>query len=99
MLNECLRLFRIFHDKKLIDLAKELQISPSYLSEIESGKKKPSIDIINKYAKIFKIKPSTILFFSEELDKDKKRGKLKVSIRNKMIKLMQVIENEKDKKL
>ena len=99
MLNECLRLFRIFHDKKLVDLARELKISPSYLSEIESGKKQPSMEIIKKYSKIFKTTPSSILFFSEELDKEKKRGKLKTSIRSKLIKFMQVIENEKNKNL
>ena len=92
MLNECLRLFRIFHDKKLVELAKELKISPSYLSEIETGKKKPPVDLINIYAKVFKTTPSAILFFSEELDKEKKRGKFKISIRKKMIKFMQVIE-------
>lgn len=99
MLNECLRLFRVFHDKKIVELAKELKISPSYLSEIETGKKQPPIELINKYAQVFKTTPSAILFFSEELDKEKKRGKLKISIRNKMIKFMQVIENEKNKKL
>ena len=99
MLNECLRLFRIFHDKKSIDLSRELKISPSYLSEIESGKKQPSMEIIKKYAEIFKTTPSVILFFSEELDKEKKRGKLKISIRSKLIKFMQVIENEKNKNL
>ena len=99
MLNECLRLFRVFHDKKIVSLAKELKISPSYLSEIESGKKQPSMEIIDRYAKIFKTTPSAILFFSEELDKEKKRGKLKISIRNKLIKFMKVIESEKNRKL
>ena len=95
MLSECLRLFRVFHDKKLVELAKELGISPGYLSEIESGKKPPSMELIKKYAKIFKTTPSAILFFSEELDKDKKRSKLKISIRNKLVKFMRVIENAK----
>ena len=99
MLNECLRLFRVFHDRKLVELAKDLEISPGYLSEIESGKKPPSMELIKKYAKIFKTTPSAILFFSEELDKDKKRSRLKVSIRNKLIKFLQVIENETIKKL
>ena len=92
MLNECLRLFRVFHDKKLIELAEELDISPSYLSEIESGKKQPSIEIVKQYAKIFKTTPSAILFFSEELDQKQNRGKLKTSIRYKLVKFMQAIE-------
>ncbi|NRX73843.1 transcriptional regulator with XRE-family HTH domain [Clostridium beijerinckii] len=40
MINESLRLLRVFHDLKAIDLAKKLSISQSYLSEIENGKKK-----------------------------------------------------------
>ena len=66
MLGEALRLIRVFHDKKLVDLAKELDISPGYLSEIERGKsnKKPSLELINRYAQVFNTKPSVILFFS-----------------------------------
>lgn len=41
MLNEALRLLRVFNDRKATDLAKELGISAAYLSEIETGKKLP----------------------------------------------------------
>ena len=50
MINEALTLLRILHDIKAKDLALKLDISPSYLSEIETGKKKPSLEILNKYA-------------------------------------------------
>lgn len=67
MLPEALRLMRVFHDVKQNELAARLGISKSYLSEIESGKKAPSIEIIEKYASEFQIPASSILFFSEKL--------------------------------
>ena len=67
MLSEALRLIRVFHDVKQNELAVRLGISNSYLSEIESGKKAPSVEIIEKYASEFQIPASSILFFSEQL--------------------------------
>lgn len=89
MINEALRLLRVFNDKKASDLAKELGISAAYLSEIEKGKKKPSIDIIEKYAKAFKTKPSAILFFSEKIPP----GKTKRKIADNIIYFLKFIEN------
>ena len=67
-IGEALRLLRVFHDFKAKEFAKIIEISPSYFSEIESGKKQPSLDIIGRYAKVFNTKPSAILFFSENAD-------------------------------
>ena len=75
------------------DLAKELEISSSYLSEIEKGKKTPSVDIINKYSKIFKVKPSSIMFFSEKIESDSLKSRAKNTIRNKMISFLNCVEN------
>jgi transcriptional regulator with XRE-family HTH domain len=90
-INEALRLLRIFNDLKAVDLAKELNISNSYLSEIEKGRKMPTLEIINKYAEFFNTTPSTILFFSENLNKD--GDNLKRKIGNKLIHFLQKIEN------
>lgn len=92
MNGEALRLLRVFHDVKLIDLAKKLQVSPSYLSEIENGKQKINLDIIEKYAKFFGVRVSALIFFSEEIDRSSFKGKLKDVARSKMIKLLQIIE-------
>jgi transcriptional regulator with XRE-family HTH domain len=92
MLSEALRLLRIFHDCKTSDLAKELGISASYISEIESNKKTPSIETIKKYAEHFDTTPAAIMFFAEDIEKDKKRP-AKAAIRKKLIKFLQIIEN------
>ena len=67
MLSEALRLIRVFHDMKQNELAARFDISKSYLSAIERGKKAPSVEIIEKYASEFQIPASSILFFSEQL--------------------------------
>lgn len=91
MINEVLRLLRIFHGYKSIELAKKIGISQSYLSEIENGKKDPSLEILKKYSETFKIKVSTLLLFSEELEKDEEKS-IKKDIGKKMIKLLQFLE-------
>ena len=61
MLSEALRLIRVFHDMKQTELAQRLGISKSYLSEIESGKKPPRMDLIERYVSEFDI-PSSVDF-------------------------------------
>lgn len=70
MNGEVLKLLRVFNDIKASDLAEQLGISKSYLSEIEHDRKKPSIELLDKYAEILKIKTSTLMLFSEALDED-----------------------------
>ena len=96
MIGEALRLIRVFHDIKLNALASDLEISKGYLSEIESSKKQPKMDLIEKYSKYFSIPSSTILFFSEELDKHK--GPFEMNFRNKILKFLQAVENVTIKK-
>ena len=93
MINEALRLMRVFHDLKAVELAQQLGISQSYLSEIESGKKEPSLELIGKYAERFRTSPSSILFFSEDLSQTGKRKKIKDLFRKKTIDFLQKIEN------
>jgi transcriptional regulator with XRE-family HTH domain len=68
MIGEAIKLIRTINGKKAVDLAKELDVSASYLSLIECGKKRPSIDLIENFSKIMGIRPSQVLFFAEELN-------------------------------
>jgi transcriptional regulator with XRE-family HTH domain len=98
MIGNALKIIRVFKNIKAFDLAVKLGISPSYLSEIETGKKLPPLELIHKYADIFKVKPSSILFFSEELDSN---GVIRISqeslakkyIRNKLFTFLQSVEH------
>lgn len=68
MLNEALRLIRVFHDLNQREAAEKLEISNSYLSEIESGKKIPNTELIERYARVFDLPVSSIWFFYEHLE-------------------------------
>ena len=87
-LNEALRLLRVYHDQSRADLIDGLKISKSYLSEIESGSKQVSLDIVQKYAKVFGITPSSILFLGESLAQKKAAKSAERNISGKIRKLM-----------
>ena len=88
MLNEALRLIRVFHDINQSALAERIGISRSYLSELESGKKTPSLDLLEKYSVIFDIPPSSMLLFSEHLEQDSISERTRVSVAKKIIRIM-----------
>ncbi len=94
MIGEALRYLRVFNDYTTLKLAKEIKLSQSYISEIENGKKQPTLQVIEKYAELFSIKPSTILLFSEALDEDKahKKTGTKQRVAYAGMKLLKIIE-------
>ena len=94
-LNQALRLIRVFHDQSLSELSKQTNISIGYLSEIESGKKNPSLDVIRKYATAFHTTESAILFFSENIETD---TKTKTALRNNILKFLETLERVKASK-
>ena len=95
MLNEALRLIRVYHDFKQKDLADRLGISNSYLSEIETGNKTPTLEIIEKYAEVFKMPSSSILFFSEHLNAGEKSNTVRKQVSQKVLKILNWIAEKK----
>ncbi len=91
MLNEALRMIRVFHDKSQREVAAALEISPSYLSEIEKGTKEPSLQILRKYASEFSIPMSSIMFFSEHLDDGITASRTKTFVSGKVLALLKFI--------
>ena len=67
MIERALRLTREFHRMKQKELASKLNISNSYLSEIEAGKKPITIDLLEAYSKVFKVPVSTFFLFKDEI--------------------------------
>ena len=69
MIGETLRRLRGIYGYSAREMSSLLGISSSYLSEIERGKKEPSLEIVNHYAEILGMRPSSLLRFSEEYDR------------------------------
>jgi transcriptional regulator with XRE-family HTH domain len=91
MLNEAIRLMRVFHDLSQKELAEKIGISKSFISEIESGRKSPTIELLNKYSDFFEIPVSSIMFFSENLDEDTSTKKIKAFVSSKVIAMLNFI--------
>lgn len=94
-MHEFLRLLRVFNDFKANEFAKKLEISTSYLSEIEKGKKKVTLDILNKYAEVLHTKTSTLMYIAEGFEKDS--GKFRKILSTKIVELLYKIEYEASK--
>lgn len=93
MFGEALRLIRTFHQVSQIDLASELDISRSYLSEIESGRKTPSIDLLQKYSSFFSVPMSSIMFFSEHINEPDLQARARNAIGKKAIDILRWFES------
>jgi len=80
MIGRALKLTREFHRLTQLELAKRLGISNSFVSEVESGNKQPTLELLIKYSEEFSIPASTFLVFVEEqtrppTEKQKARAK------------------------
>src|SRR4051794_6594123 len=91
MLAKALRLLRIINDINQHDLAKDLRVSPAYLSQIESGKRTPSTDIIERYAEFFKVPVSTLWVFSETLNENSLKERSRVYAADKLLRIMEAL--------
>lgn len=96
MLGEALRLIRTYHDLSQTQLCTELGLSNSHLSEMESGKKQPSLDVLNRYSERFNIPVSSLLFFSESLDGPRATDKIRLGAARKIVSLLQWVEQKNE---
>lgn len=92
MLNEALRLIRVYHDLRQTEMADKLRISKSYLSEIEKGRKKPTLELVEKYSYTFDVPVSSIMFFAENMENSGAYEKARGFVASKIISLMQFLE-------
>jgi len=92
MLGTALRCIRVFHDLKQGEAASKLGISRSYLSEIESGAKEPTLQILQRYAEVFEVPLSSILFFSENIGRPEAISDTHRFVAGKIVALMRYLE-------
>jgi len=83
---------RVFHDLKQKELAEKLGISTSHLSEIESAKKTPTLQLLERYSEVFDVPVSSIMFFSENIDGESVAiGKTRKFVSSKILAMMKFI--------
>lgn len=89
MNGQALKLIRQFHDIKQSKLADEIHISNSYLSEIESGKKEVTLELLKKYSVYFNMPMSSLMMFSEKLEDHSISEKFRVNFASKIKRIME----------
>lgn len=92
-MGETLKLLRIFFGYKSVEMAKKLNISQSFLSEVENNKKNATLELLNQYSKVLNIKVSTIVLLAESLENDKSSKKdIKHNLAGIGIKVLKILK-------
>jgi transcriptional regulator with XRE-family HTH domain len=89
-MSDVLRIMRIANDVAAKEVAESLGISPSYLSQIESGIKTPSMALLKRYSERFNVPVSAILKAQEV---NKKEATLNERFSTKLFRVMKTLED------
>jgi transcriptional regulator with XRE-family HTH domain len=68
MYPKALRMLRLFYELSQEELATKLKVPPSYVSMFEAGKRQPSFSVLEKYAEVFELPLSSLIFLAEKID-------------------------------
>ncbi|MBW8371223.1 MAG: helix-turn-helix domain-containing protein [Thiobacillus sp.] len=96
MIGNAIKLIRQYHNLNQTQLALKLSISTSYLSELESGKKEPTLDILQRYSNVFNVPLSSLVVFSETLEGSHSINKARSFISKKMLKILEWIADQNE---
>jgi transcriptional regulator with XRE-family HTH domain len=88
MLNDALRLIRVYHDLSQQDVAKKVGLSKSYVSELEAGNKRLTLDVLGKYAHAFDMPISSLMLFAERTEEKSFAEDARLYIANTTLKML-----------
>lgn len=91
MINDALRLLRLYLGLSQKQISSEVQLSQSMISDIESGNKEVSMDVLERYSEKLNVRMSQLLFFAEELKGEPVSTRGKLIIANRVLKLLEAL--------
>lgn len=92
MYSRALKLIRQYHRLSQAELASRLDLSRSFVSELEKdGGKKPSLDVLERYANYFKIPVSSLLLFAEKSECAGSADRFRISAADKVLRMLEWI--------
>jgi len=68
MINEALKVLRLYWGKTQAELAQTLGISQGYVSDVEKGKREVTLDLLARYSKELNAPMSSLMFFAEQIE-------------------------------
>jgi transcriptional regulator with XRE-family HTH domain len=91
LINEGLKILRLYWGRSQSDLAKDLGISQSYLSEIEAGRKEATLDLLRRYSESLHVPMSQLLFFVEEMEGAPKATRGRIFVAGKVLDMLKTL--------
>ena len=67
LINEALKILRLYWGKTQAELASALGVSQSYVSEIEKGNREVTMDLLGRYSRELKVPMSSLMLFAEKV--------------------------------
>ena len=95
MLGNTLKRLRGIYGYSAKEMSELLGISSSYLSEIENGKKKVPMDLLERYSELFGLRVSTLVRFSEDYEDAELNSAGQKFITSLMSKVIEAYSNDK----
>lgn len=95
MLGNTLKRLRGIYGYSAKEMSELLGISSSYLSEIENGKKKVSMDLLERYSELLGLRVSTLVRFSEDYEDAELNSAGQKFITSLMSKVIEAYSNDK----
>ena len=89
MVNRALRLIRAYHNMNLSVAAERVGLSKSYISEMERGRKKVSLDVLEKYSVAFDLPISSLMLFAERVEDGGFSEESRIYVANKALKMLE----------
>lgn len=92
MINEALRLLRLYCGLSQAEMAKRLSVAQSMVSDIEGGRKNVTMDLLEAYSAAVGVRMSQLLFFAEEIEGQpiSRRGQLIIA--EQVLKLLEKLK-------
>jgi transcriptional regulator with XRE-family HTH domain len=84
-----LKLIRDYHRLSQTEMATRVGLSKSYISELESGTKKVSLDVLERYAAEFNIPMSSLVLFAERTESGGASEGARIFAANKVLKMLE----------
>lgn len=97
-MKNALRLIRAYHDLNQSDAAAKVGLSKSYISELERGEKKVTLEVLEKYANAFKVPLSSLLLFAENTEDSDRVERARIKISDKVIKMLDWVDSVAEEK-
>lgn len=90
-ISDALRLLRLYLGFTQSQIAVQLSLSQSMISEIEKGVKPVSMEVLERYSETFRIRLSQLMFFAEELEGEPVQTRGKLIIANRVLRLLEAL--------